>query len=294
MKRVFMGALCCAALFALSHARAQALLEFCPATLKTQAVGDAATQTVGKAAALYGFNLSAMGPRSVAATLAFDTSAGWFEVEVPQIALVEKDRHYTSISASFVRRDFVSPIMYVRFPAAVELKHSWVHTAVAQDDGPFGWSKQGQVTCDPVAGAGAVHSEKGQSPPELDPKDEDRLYEPPTADSRIFAAKETAAVEDAAGCAVPFGYAMATEPDVPNYPDFLRGVDTGLLTTSIEVAIDANGNVADAWVWGPSGQRLADDASLRAAKGSKYKAGRAYCRNVSGLYMFRVTFSPYH
>lgn len=288
MKRVFMAALCCAALFAFSHARAQAMIEFCPATLHVQPVREATTPANRSAAALYGFNLSAMGPRSVNVTLAFDTSAGWFEVDVPQVVLAEKDRHYTSISAMFVRRDFVSPIMYVRFPTTVALKRSWVRTATAQDDGPFGWEKQGQVTCDPPIGARASQNGAGEETTTLDPKDGDKLGELPSAGSQIMTAKETVALEPTE-CAIPFAAASATKPVDPSYP---YASPRGVFETAIEVAIDANGAVVDAWVWGPSGDKNADDVALNAAEESKYKAGRAYCKDVPGLYLFRVTSDP--
>lgn len=290
MKRVVIAAVFCAAFLAFGHGRAQAMIEFCPATLQVAPVKTDAAQKDDSPSAVYGFDLSAMGPRSVKATLAFDTSAGWYTVDLQPVTLVEKPRHYTSVSAYFVRRDFVSPVMYVRFPGVVSINHSWVYSAAAQADGAFGWEKQGQVTCDPPGTASVT---PGKFAPKLDPKDRDHLGDPPRAASLIVAAKQTPALETA-DCSDPFADATATKTVVPDYPMGLRSMRTGILSTSIAVAIDADGNVADAWVWGPSGEEPADDASLAAARATKYKPGRAYCRNVPGLYMFRVTFDPYH
>lgn len=290
MKRVIIGAVICAAFLAFGQSRAQAMIEFCPARLNIAPVKTDVAQKDDAPAALYGFDLEAMGPRSLTATLAFDTSGGWFKIDVPPVTLTERVRHYTSVSAYFTRTDFVSPVMYVRFPQAVTLSHTWVYTARTSDDGPFGWAKQGQVTCDPPGTAKAT-GPIGRFAARLDPKDLDALSDPPAQRSFIAAAQRTAPLETGT-CSDPFADATATDIVSPDYPMALRGFSTRVLSSSIEVAIDAAGNVADAWVWGPSGAEAADAASLAAARATKYKAGRAYCRNVPGLYMFRVTFDP--
>jgi TonB family protein len=63
-------------------------------------------------------------------------------------------------------------------------------------------------------------------------------------------------------------------------------------STVVEVAINPDGTLLDAWVWGPSGIPQFDAEALRAAKASTYTGARGYCRPVPGEYFFRVTFAP--
>ncbi|MHB8357794.1 MAG: hypothetical protein ACYDDQ_14035, partial [Vulcanimicrobiaceae bacterium] len=106
------------------------MIEFCPAMLNRDPVGAPDPKDPLPAAALYGFDLYALGPRSVeSATLAFDTTAGWYTVKVPAVAITAKLRHYTSAVVRFVRRGWVSPTMYVRFPAPLKISHAWVFDA---------------------------------------------------------------------------------------------------------------------------------------------------------------------
>jgi outer membrane biosynthesis protein TonB len=66
----------------------------------------------------------------------------------------------------------------------------------------------------------------------------------------------------------------------------------GRISTAVEVAINGDGALADAWIWGPSGFSAFDDEALRAAKASTYTGAAAYCEPVPGFYFFRVTFDP--
>lgn len=288
MKRVFAAVLFCAAFVAFAHARAQAMIEFCPARLHLAPVAPGAP-SVRAQMAVYGFNLEAMGPRSVSATLAFDTDMGWFKADVPEVVLTAKKRRFTSNSVSFTRTDYVSPVMYVRFPRAVAIQHTWVYSATTKNDGPFGWAPQGTVTCDTPVGADAAGDRSVQPGdfPQMNPNDGDNLNLPPGPDSVIVLAQETPALESTA-CAEPFRNAVATSVSKVDFAPTLMG--RGRTTSSILVAIDAAGSVIDAWVWGPTGSEMADDLAIAGAKATKYRAGRAYCRDVPGLYMFRVTF----
>jgi TonB family protein len=276
MKRVFVAALCFAALFTFSHAQAQAMLEFCPATLHVQAVGADRNDDAAPAE-VYGFDLSALVPRSVSATLAFDTSAGWYTADVPTVSLAEKDRHYTLRGVRFVHRDFVSPVMYLRFPQAVKLNHSWVY-------------RSGDATCPPPAAVGKGQNAHGKSALKMDPADEDRLSNAPPADAPILSVKSSTPLEIAA-CDEPFRFATATNPVAPRFPDMARMM--GAYGTSVvNVAIDAEGSVADAWIFASSGNNYLDKAAMDAAKATTYEAGRSYCRPVPGSYRFIINFDP--
>lgn len=295
MKRVLLAAVIAAAFFLVLHRPASAMAEFCPAQLNYERVGpDSAKDQPG---ALFGFNLSALGPRTItSAKLAFDTSAGWYTLDVPAMTLVEKDRHYSAPWVTFIRHDYVSPVLYVRFPQSLSIRHAWVYTAAASNDGAFGWQAQGTVMCDPPAAASPNEVKRlvpghERHPYVLDPKDEDGLSNAPSRLSLILAASPSKALESS-NCAVPFRYATVKRQVTPEYPDSARGAISGESMTSVEVAIRADGSLADAWVWGPSGFTPLDDASVLAARDSTYEGGRAYCKAVPGGYFFRVMFDP--
>jgi TonB family protein len=286
MKRVLSGAFICAAFFAFSHDRASAVVEYCPAHLSYQPVGNE------KTAALFGIELTALGPRKVtAATLAFDTSRGWYTVQIPALQIAEKDRHYTSPSAEFMRRDWVSPILYVRFPSAISIAHAWVDSIKVTGDGAFGWQQRGNVQCDPPAGAVPRQKTPATIDIKVNPKDVDPLSAPPAPGAMLLAAEPSKALATT-DCTEPFRDATVVEQAQPSYPDAMkylavRGV------SAIQVGINADGSLGDAWVWAPSGYKPFDDEALGAARRSTYKNGRAYCRDVPGRYLFHVNFLPY-
>lgn len=295
MKRVIVIALICAAFFLAFHRPASAMVEFCPAHLDYARVGpDNAGDQPG---ALYGFNLSALGTRTLAqTTLAFDTSAGWFTVDVPAVTLDAKERHYHSATVSFMRRDYVSPAMYVRFPQDVTINHAWVYSASAQDDGPFGWQTKGNVACDPPAVESPQQAKRAlyrssETFYTLADADGDKLSQVPRAGSLVIPAVSSKPLESAA-CAEPFSVPVVKIQAVPRYPEVARDQNAGEGTVSVQVALSGDGSLLDAWVWGPSGNTAFDEAAVRAARQSTYSGARAYCRDVPGRYFFRVTFAP--
>lgn len=300
MKRVFLAAFIGVTFFLCALRPASATAEFCPAMLDYQRTGASETLPSREAspsgngaipAPLYGFELTALDTRTITnATLAFDTTAGWFTVRVPMVTLAEKDRHYTGPSSTFVRRDYVSPLMYVRFPDAVTIRHAWVYSASASGDGAYGWQAKGVVPCDPPPAPSQKQTAKYSSPYRLDPKDEDPVGMPGT-NSVLLPANPVKPLEDD-NCGLPFSNATAKDVARPRYPPALRGAVFGRATTAVEVAIGADGTLADAWIWAPSGFRPFDEEALRAAKNTTYSGARSYCRAVPGLYLFRVTFAP--
>lgn len=285
------------------------MVEFCPAVLQYARVGSdtslirqqSSRDSDGKAttetSSLFGFELTALGPRTLTATrLAFDTSGGWYTLDVPSIALSAKERHYSAPWVKFIRRDYVSPVLYVHFPQAVTIAHAWVYQATAQNDGAFGWQAIGPVFCDPTPSASPdqirkLIPEHRLKPYTLDPRDEDHLSDVPSSTSLLANASVSKPLEST-NCAEPFRDATVKNQAQPRYPDMLRDAVLGEAMTSVQVAIEPDGTLQDAWVWGPSGHQAFDDESLRAARISTYEGARAYCRAVPGEYFFRVTFDP--
>ncbi len=286
MKRVFLSLLLCAGFLALNHRAALAYAEFCPARLNIQKVDPASDGS----AQVYGFELEAYGPRTVLASLAFDTAAGWFTADLPRVDLTEKDRTYYGPWTSFVRREWASPVMYLRFPSSVRLESSWVNTAQSQGDS-FGWQSQGLFQCLPPPPGHTRQAPPGRPMQMFTTHALDVLHAPPAADAVIIAPKASKPLEKT-DCAQPSSDATVLNQARPQYPQSARGLSTGTRTVDVTVAITADGTLADAWVSGPSGVAAFDDAALSAAKGSTYKNAVAYCQNVPSTYLFKVTFKP--
>ncbi|MGA8576554.1 MAG: hypothetical protein WB609_12835 [Candidatus Cybelea sp.] len=64
------------------------------------------------------------------------------------------------------------------------------------------------------------------------------------------------------------------------------------MTTILFVAVNSSGAPVDTWVDVPSGFPALDAAAIDAAERSTYAAPIAYCRAVSGTYLFRADFLP--
>ncbi len=301
MIRVALGFALACGLFALAAERAQALTEICPARLEVRAV-SATDQTARGPARLFGFALTAMGPRTVSGKLAFDTSAGWFTVDVPPVVLAEKDKHYDAMFGRLTIPGWVSPIMYARFPQAVTIAHSWLYSAIAKGDGDFGWEKSGMFICPPPAGAQRADGVKTISVvistlpggtrqfeiPTVDPKEVEPLSTPPLAAVTQFAATATKPLETAS-CAKPFADALAIILVDPGYPRILQATGaSGLI--GVGLALNGDGTLADSWVWAPSGLAAFDQAAMSAVQHQKYSGAVSYCHPVPAIYNAFVLF----
>ncbi|HET9392356.1 MAG TPA: energy transducer TonB [Candidatus Rubrimentiphilum sp.] len=302
MKRVVAGFALVFGLVAFASERAQALTEICPAQLEVAAVSST-DQTTRGPAALFGFALTAMGPRTVSGKLAFDTTAGWFTVDVPPVALAEKDRHYNEIFGRLTIPDWVSRIMYVRFPTNVTLNHSWLYSATARSDGDFGWEKSGTFICPPPPGTQKANGVKTISiatsntagarrtfeKPLVDPKDVDTLSASPPPDALQIAAAASKALETA-NCAKPFQDGSVTLLVDPGYPSVLQTTGaSGII--GVGLALNPDGTLADSWVWAPTGLAAFDQAAIAAVQRSKYVNAVAYCRPVPAIYNAYIMFN---
>lgn len=280
MKRAPLFAVFFAALFLSMH-RALALYEFCPTDIRSAPV---APKTDGSAT-IYGFQLTALGPRSATATIAFDTDAGWFTAQVPTTTLVQKDRHYVGKFSEFTLRDWVSPTMYLQFAQPVNIRQRWVLHAAATGD-QFGWAAQGDVTCEPYSGGAGEYLPASPSF-EFTTKDLDPISQTPPSGATVIKAQTSAALKKP-DCANPFQNAgIAAMAQVHNLtPSRTPEV------TAVIVAVKDDSTVADAWIWGPSGDNASDQAALTAAKNSSYRAGRMYCQAAPGFYFMTIRYSP--
>ncbi len=273
MKPLLASVLCCLGLLAVCHDRAFATTEFCPAIADVAPVAPH-----GGSSQTYGLQLRALSDRQVSARVAFDTSAGWFQVDVPQTALSGSTRtipltYPVDIALS------VSPIVYVRFPSAVRVDRAFVISAASFGD-VFHWSDRGKVSCTPDAEAWAD--------PKYSLADLTGLSAPPNSTQSVLTAVSRNPLEGTA-CAQPFSTARVVKEAKTNYPDAARAVGASG-TSIVAVAIDPDNSIADAWVQGTADDATLDAAALAAAQASTYQAARLYCQAVPSIFYLTVTF----
>ena len=253
--------------------RADATTEFCPAVLD-----DARVAQSPSGASLYGIQLRALSARRVEARVAFDTSAGWFTIDLPAAALVDSVR---TIPLRYPV-DVVlaaSPVMYVRFPAGVRVDRAFVTSAVSYGDA-FHWSDRGRVSCTPAS--------ETWPDPKYSLADVTGLSAAPPAGAQILTPVRRAPLESAS-CPAPFEQARVTKQATAAYPDAARVVGASG-TVVIAAAVDPDNSLADAWVQGTSNDATLDAAALAAVQSSTLTAARAYCQVIPGIYYFTVTF----
>lgn len=269
----------------LFRAPAQALVEICPAEVAMQTV-DAEHEGPPAPAALYGLQLTTEGgARSVRATLALDTDAGWFTAAIPQTPLVAFRAKMSTRYATYEKQYWRSPKIYVDFGKPVTIKHYFLVNVLTD---AAEWAQRGAVTCLPhnIPVPSQQHTGDNDKVRILN-DDRDLSAAPAPGDTVLKAAPSPALASDK--CAQPFKPAMARDAIAPNYPAELGPVKT---VSVAEIALDADGNIVDAWTDRPSGYDAFDNAAVHAAMASKYSGAISYCTPIPSLYLFHVTFDP--
>ncbi|MHB8357490.1 MAG: TonB family protein, partial [Vulcanimicrobiaceae bacterium] len=122
----------------------------------------------------------------------------------------------------------------------------------------------------------------------LDPTDEDALWLAPGPASIVLDTQPTKALETTS-CTHPFRPATTEYVAQLTYPKVLEPENPSGMTV-VEVAINRDGSLADAWIRAPSGYDVFDEAALATARASRYTNARSYCTNVPGLFLFKATF----
>lgn len=260
---------------------AQAITEFCPAEIYRAAP---VRTTVG-AADLWAYTLWAWGPRTVSGTILAQTDLGWFVFPFNGVVLAGQTVQYESPYVTFSRNEFESAPLYVRFPGPARIERWWVSTAWARGDVAFGWGAKGQVGCLPGPGVAVGQSSGAHSPRRTTPLHD--LSVPPAPGTLVSLASATLPPLGATACATPFTDARVVRTASLQYPHGYEGVTTEV---TVAVAIDRNGNLADAWLFYASGLRDFDDEAISVARGSTYAAGTSLCQAAPGLYLFVADF----
>jgi hypothetical protein len=282
-----------AAFFVVAGAKARAESEFCPAQVGAWHSFGASNE------GLRAFYIGAGSTRTVSGDVIVQGENGWYTFAFANVQVLPDLAHYQNDAVRFDRNEYHSKPLYLQLPAGEKVLRWWVTDAAATGDAVFNWDAKGAVKCAPqgqveivdgaASGKGAaLHytSDVTRTNPLHD------LEQLPAAGDAVLVATATDAPAGLTGCKDPFKAAYVTYAFRPHWPEGLKiGAE---ITTKIAVAVNADGSIADAWVYQPTGFPEADNEALRSARFSKYHAGTALCQPAPGTYLFSATFQPNH
>lgn len=255
----------------LATARAQAALELCPAVASVPLPVGAA---FGAPARTFDYDVTALAPRTVSASLIADTTGGWYTWNVNGVTLASMTR---SMRPSALPRQFylqpytiaASPTLAVTFPGSLTVRHVWVASANG-------------VECDVPA---------FDAPSDRQPPNPDEVAASPSPLYAMASATQAQAPFASTGCDQPFAASTVLKAENPK-PSGLREMSTGPLAVEVELALDPSGHSIDAWIYESSGYAGWDLSALRAARLSTYSGSISYCRPVRSTYLFLATIVP--
>jgi hypothetical protein len=272
------------AIFLMSCGRVRAgEVEFCPAHLGDfHAFGGAHD-------GLIAFDVAAESARSVSANVIVQGESGWYTFQFKDAALVPDLAHYQSPTVRFDRTLYHTKPLYVQLPPGERIVRWWIYDAMSTGDSMFGWDSRGDVTCFPPPEAETKIPTLANRPKRVNAGND--LAQLPGPSDSILVSSKMAPPADITECAKPFVPAMVVHAEQPLWPTSVPRLSASV-TSEIEVAVNANGTLAGAWVYTPSGYPDLDLAALKAAERSKYHGGIALCRPAPGTYLFRADFSP--
>jgi hypothetical protein len=277
----------CAALALCSFVRpaaARAEVEYCPAQI-------GASYTFGEEhPGLRSMYIDAHSERSVSGTVVVDGEKGWYAFPFSNIKVNPDEAQYKNSAVSFTRMEYRSNPIYVQFPVGERIRHMWVNEASSTGDATFGWDAKGVVRCSAPAENDTPSAPKARisDVTRVNPRDDLRVA--PDPQNGVIVASAIAVPADVSACATPFTPATVEHAVAPNWPE---GVRIGApIVTLVAVAIDPDSKIKDAWVYQPTGVPEADEAALKSARISRYKAGTALCAPAPGIYLFSATFQP--
>ena len=260
-----------------------AKVEFCPARLNGFHAFHGAND------GLISFYVAAESPRTVSANVIAQGRSNWYTFQFNDVALLPDLAHYRSPTVRFDRTLYHSKALYVRLPPGERVVRWWIYDATSSGDSMFGWDKKGDVTCFPPP-EGETNIPPLAKPPVRTNPTNDLLALPGPSDAILTSAKINAPA-DISECAKPFVPATVVHAFQPIWPANVPRLSAAVVT-EIEVAVNADGSLAGAWVYTPSGYPEMDAEALKAAERSKYKGGIALCRPAPGTYLFRSDFDP--
>jgi hypothetical protein len=273
-----------AAFFIMSCGRVRASeVEFCPARLGDFHVFD------GSHDGLVAFNVAAESVRSVSANVIVQGQSGWYTFQFKDAPLIPDLAHYQSPTVRFDRTLYHTKPLYVQLPPGERIVRWWIYDAMSTGDSMFGWDARGDVTCFPPPEGDTKIPPLANPPKRVNAKND--LAQLPGPSDSILVSSKIAPPADIAECEKPFVAATVVRAFQPSWPASVPRL-TASVVSEIEVAVNANGSLAGAWVYTPSGYPDLDLAALKAAELSKYRGGIALCKPAPGAYLFRADFDP--
>jgi len=274
-----------AALFVMQSGRVRAAeVEFCPARLDDFHAYGAPHD------GLRSFYVSAESARSVSANVIVQGERNWYTFQFMDAALVPDLAHYRTSTVRFDRMLYHTKPLYVQLPPGERVLRWWIYDATATGDSVFGWGNKGDVTCFPPPGGGAKILPLADPPKRDNPSDD--LAQLPGPSDTVLSGSQIAQPADTTECAKPFVPATVIHAFQPSWPMSVPRLSMAVVS-EIEVAVNANGSLAGAWVYQPTGFPELDSEALKAAEFSKYHGGIALCKPAPGTYLFRADFDPH-
>jgi hypothetical protein len=280
--RVFFVVANAALLFVMSSGRVWASeVEFCPARL------DALHAFRGANDGLVSFYVAAASARSVSANVIVQGESSWYTFQFKDAALVPDLAHFQSHAVRFDRMLYHTKPLYVQLSPGERVLRWWIYDAISTGDSVFGWDDRGDVTCFPPPEGDTKIPPLADVPKRVNPRND--LAQLPGPSDTVLASSKIAPPADITECAKPFVPASVVRAFQPSWPATVPRL-SATVVSEIEVAINANGSLAGAWVYTPSGYPELDLEALKAAELSKYHGGIALCKPAPGSYLFRAAF----
>jgi hypothetical protein len=270
---VSLGIACC------GTARAEA--EFCPARIDRMYPFEAAHD------GLRSFEVAAESERIVSGNVIVQGEKNWYTFQFINANVLKNVGHFKSSTVKFDRTTYDSKPLYIQFPPGERLLRWWVVDAATSGEKVFGWDARGDVQCSPEPGGDPSYAPSLDSLALLLNRDTS-IEMPPGAGDVILAPEHIAEPQGMTACAKPFVPASVTHAVSPTYPTDLD-LD-GTVVSEVKIAVTADGKIADAWVYQPTGFPQLDIAAINAAKNSAYRGGIALCKPSPGYYIFTVTY----
>ena len=233
--------------------RAEAVTEFCPATVENASPIGA---RLGTAAPAYAYELQALTPRAVDASMIADTDHGWFSWRIAGATLHSVTRtDHVKVNGRNQPEQYAiaeSGPLAVAFPLAVVIHHAWVVHGKTSGEVKLGWDARGPTSCDPPGFASASMTDPPKAP------SAQAMPTPlPSADGAATTAVPTSPPFAITTCATPFAEATVTRPVAPDFSNFELIEDRlgGAAASVVAVAVDEHGKQVDTWILSSSGVR---------------------------------------
>jgi len=284
LRGILLGTLIAGSLFVKAYGRACAAeVEFCPGSV------NAFHEFRGSNDGLIAFYVAAESARSVSANVIVQSESNWYTFQFKDAAILPDLAHFESPTVRFDRMLYHSKPLYVRLPPGEQILRWWIYDAITTGDSGFGWEKQGDVTCSPPPESVTLINAATDVAKRVNPPND--LFQLPAAGDTILAAAKIPQPAEMTECAKPFVAATVIHAFQPVWPRSVPRLSAAVVS-EIEVAVAANGRLAGAWIYRPSGYPDLDLEALKAAKLSRYRGGISLCKPAPGTYLFRADFEP--